>query len=498
MNKALLIVLCLIGGITFGQSTVFLKSYGSGGFDVGRDIKQTLDTGYIATGSSSSFGSETADAFLMKIDSVGTFKWSYNYGGTGSDWGEKVILTKDSAFALAGHTNSFGAGGFDFYLVRTTIEGEPVWEQTYGGTNWDKAYSLIQLPDSGFALVGETYSFGEGERDVYIVRTDKNGEELWSTTWGGTLDDWATDVDIHNDSLVISGITNSFGAGSSDGIVLKYHMDDGALGSTFIIGQAGEDGFNSIIQKDTFYLMGGYRSYNHYEDCDCGKDFWIYKIDTADFSVIADTTWNGEQLGSDIIYDVCLSANNDMFYAATTTSWGSVDIIDGYTDAFFGKFLNNYYTDFTYVKNFGEQGNDDLRGTDYCYDKGVVAVGTSPFGSLGSSNIIVIRNDRFNSGSGTTVYDMEFDIVTLSIDEDVNETLDDFLVYPTVFSQQVFIQGLPSVENDFIVYDMKGRMNYQDMNSTANQLELGTLPSGYYILKIISEQWTYTRKLVKQ
>jgi hypothetical protein len=52
MNKALLIVLCLIGGITFGQSTVFLKSYGSGGFDVGRDIKQTLDTGYIATGSS--------------------------------------------------------------------------------------------------------------------------------------------------------------------------------------------------------------------------------------------------------------------------------------------------------------------------------------------------------------------------------------------------------------------------------------------------------------
>ena len=497
MKKALFYIFCLIGGITFGQSTVFLKSYGSGGFDYGMDIKQTLDTGYIVTGSSSSFGSETADAYLMKIDSVGTFEWSYNYGGTGTDWGNKVILTSDSAFAISGFTNSFGAGGFDFYLIRTTIDGEPIWEETYGGSNWDKAHSLVQLPDSGFAIVGETYSYGEGERDVYIVRTDKNGAELWSTTWGGVSDDYATDVTLHNDSLVISGVTASFGEGSTDGVLLKYHMDDGALGSTLIIGQSDEDGFNSIIQKDTFYLMGGYRSYHHFDDCNCGKDFWIYKVDTVDFELIADTTWNGEQLGTDIIYDVALSANNDMFYAATTTSWGSVDIIDGYTDAYLGKFLNNYFSAFDYVKNFGEQGNDDLKGIDYCFDNGVAAVGSSPFGAMGATNIIVIRNDKDNSGAGTTIFDTEFDIVTLRVDEEFS-TPENFSVYPTVFTQNVIVQGLPGESNDFLLYDMNGRLVYENFQTATNTLEFGAIPAGYYILKIVTETGVYERKLVKQ
>ncbi|MBK6526058.1 MAG: hypothetical protein IPG07_11245 [Crocinitomicaceae bacterium] len=86
--KRLIVIFYLIG-ICFqldAQNIHFLKSYGNSGYDYGRDIKQTPDSGYIATGSSSSFVGANADLFLLKIDSLGNFKWSYNYGGSDSDW----------------------------------------------------------------------------------------------------------------------------------------------------------------------------------------------------------------------------------------------------------------------------------------------------------------------------------------------------------------------------------------------------------------------------
>ena len=140
MKKLSLILLLLTAYFAEAQNINFIKSYGNNGYDVGKDVKQDLDTGYIATGSSSSFNSADADVYLLKVDSMGNFKWSYNYGGTGSDWGEKVMLTPDSAYAIAGYTNSFGAGGFDFYLIKTDKFGNPEWERTYGGSDWDKAH----------------------------------------------------------------------------------------------------------------------------------------------------------------------------------------------------------------------------------------------------------------------------------------------------------------------------------------------------------------------
>lgn len=478
----------------FGQSTVFLKSYGNGGFDYGEDIKQTLDTAYIVTGSSSSFSTETADAFLMKIDSVGNFLWSYSYGGPGSEWGEKVILTKEEGFALAGYTNGSGNGGFDFYLVKTTDTGVPLWERTYGGTNWDRAYSLVQLPDSGYVMVGETYSFGAGETDVYVVRTDKDGEELWSQTYGGADHDYAMDVLLHGDSIVVVGATHSEGSGMADGLFLKYHIDDGALGATYIVGSGGEDVFNSVLHQEEYYLMGGKKSYDYYEGCDCGEDFWIFKLDTADLSIIVDTSWTGEQLGSDVANDVCVNNNNDIFYAGSTTSWGSVDISEGYTDAFLGRLLNNYTTVGGYVNNFGEQKNDVLNGVDFCYDKGVVAVGTSPFNALGSTNIIVIRNNLANDAGDYSVYDMTFDIVTLNLEE-INAQ-ESFSVYPTVFESMITITGLNNSNYEVNVYSMGGTLVHSSQEND-NQIDLGHLSRGYYMMEITVDGSRYVQKMVK-
>ena len=468
--KKLLFILTLIcSNFIFGQNINFLKSYGNTGYDYGRDIKQTLDTGYIATGSSSSFLSENADAFLLKVDSMGNFKWSYNYGGSGSDWSEKVILTHDSSFTIAGYTNSFGAGGFDFYMVHTNHSGVPIWEKTYGGSDWDKAYSLVQLEDSGFVLVGETYSYGAGGTDMYIVRTDKFGDTLWTQTYGGLADDYAKDVILDGDSIVVVGGTNSFGAGMSDGIILKYHID-GTLGWVKLAGKDRDDYFNSILTNEDYYLLGGSRSYHNAYGCECFNDFWIYKVDKLDYSIIADTSWDGEQVGNDIVNDITINANNDIFYGGSTTSWGSVDISEGKTEAFLGRMAFTYYTDATYVRN----------------------VGTMPFTSSGGVNMFILKIDEFNT-EPISPLDMGYEDITLSFHS--QEALKDIRVFPTLTTNTVYIEGLELLDEVFLI-NLNGQIIQKNIVNS-NLIEISIVDNGMYFIKVVRNGQTFTRKIIK-
>jgi hypothetical protein len=112
------------------------------------------------------------------------------YGGTNPDWTYALVQTSDGGYALAGETWSFGAGDSDFWLVKTDASGNIQWNQTYGGTNPDVAYALVQTSDGGYALAGGTGSFGTGG-DFWLVKTDANGYSQWSRTYGGTNSDWA-------------------------------------------------------------------------------------------------------------------------------------------------------------------------------------------------------------------------------------------------------------------------------------------------------------------
>jgi hypothetical protein len=102
--------------------------------------------------------------------------WSQTYGGTGTDAGTgDLIQTSDGGYAISGDTNSFGAGNTDVWLVKTDAEGNMEWNQTYGGTSSDTGWSLISTIDGGYALAGSTSSFGAGGTDFYFVKTDEQG-----------------------------------------------------------------------------------------------------------------------------------------------------------------------------------------------------------------------------------------------------------------------------------------------------------------------------------
>ncbi len=498
MMKQLIFILTLITSFNLSAQNIhFIKSYGNNGYDFGRDIKQDIDTGYIATGSSSSFSSGNADAFLLKVDSLGNFKWSYNYGDSGSEWGEAVVTTQNGGYALAGYTNSYGAGGFDFYFVKTNGMGVPEIEKSYGGADWDKAYDMVELPDGGFVMVGETYSFGAGNNDIYIVRTDDIGDTIWTRTYGGTEADYANAVLLDGDSLVVVGGTESFGNGMTDGIILKYHID-GALGWMKTAGKERDDYFMGIAFHDQTgeYTLSGTRDYNHFQGCDCGNDFWIYKIQPNGNIVVMDTSRAGsDQLGTDYANDVVIGRNNNTYFAGSTTSWGSVDISQGFSDAFVGKFLTSYIPANTYIKNFGTTKSDVAYAIDNTYDFGKIVIGDMFHNSTGGYNLFILKIDESNTTVQITVTtELTNEIITLSLNE--KESITPLTIYPNVTTDFIKIENLPN-ENIVEIYNIHGQKVIENENSKGD-IDFSELSTGLYITNVLINQKKYTFKVIKR
>ena len=174
MKKLLLILLCL-PIIGFGQN--WEKNFGGTGDDFGNFVQQTTDGGYIITGETYSYGNGNgySDVYLMKIDGNGVEQWSQTFGGIIDDWGNSIQQTTDGGYIITGGTtNSIVNGYNDVYLLKTDGNGVEQWSQTFGGTDDDEGKSVQQTTDGGYIISGKTRSFGNGNSNVYLIKTDGN------------------------------------------------------------------------------------------------------------------------------------------------------------------------------------------------------------------------------------------------------------------------------------------------------------------------------------
>jgi uncharacterized delta-60 repeat protein len=188
----------------------------------GWSVQQTSDGGYIIAGWTESFGAGMYDVYLIKTNASGDTLWTRTYGDTSMDAGRSVQQTSDGGYVITGWTHSFGAGGFDVYLIKTNSTGDTLWTRTYGGTNDDEGYSVQQASDGGYIIAGNTHSFGAGGYDVYLIKTNSTGDTLWTRTYGGTNDDEGYSVQQASDGgYIIAGNTYSFGAGECDVYLIK-------------------------------------------------------------------------------------------------------------------------------------------------------------------------------------------------------------------------------------------------------------------------------------
>lgn len=370
----------------FGQRT-FQNTIGWLMDDKANTVLQTVDSGYVLSGYTNSFGT-TTDAFLLKTDKWGIPLWSKLYGGSGNDIAMACINTSDGGFLLGGYTNSFGAGFDDAYLIKTDVSGALEWTHSYGGNSTDKANALIQASDGGYIMAGGTYSFGGASNNVYVVKTDDLGNHIWSRAFGEAGFDEAYSVCNATDSgYMVLGTTTSFGAGGEDIYLLKVSPNGDALWSKTFGGiswdrgqsiQATSDGGYIIIAlTESFDLQGKL----HY-DLKC----YILKINS-----VGGFEWS-QSFG-------VLQSENIPNKVIQTYDGGYCVI--GYT----GLFVGDYFTylaklsdqgDLLWSKTFGVgllNGGYDIKQTS---DSGFVLVAHTNGMGVGNSDIHLIKTD--NSG----------------------------------------------------------------------------------------------------
>ncbi len=199
------------------------KTYGGEGYEGARSLIQMNDGGYVIGGYTGSFEPPYSSFWLIRTDSVGNVQWNKTYGGAGYEMALSMVKTSDGGFGLAGWTDSYGAGDIDYWLVKTDSNGNMQWDQTYGGTLGDVAFCLIQTSDGGYALLGQTYSYGVGLEDIWLVKTDSVGGVQWNASYGGARDDSGCSVVETNDGgYAVAGYLVPPDTGWRDFCLIKF------------------------------------------------------------------------------------------------------------------------------------------------------------------------------------------------------------------------------------------------------------------------------------
>jgi hypothetical protein len=254
------------------------RTHGGANDEVAYSMIQTDDGGHAIAGYTYSYGAGSADFWLIKTDAFGNMEWSKTYGGTSAEEARSVVQTSDGGYAIAGATLSLGEGSWDFWLVKTDWFGNMEWSKTYGRAWPDGLYSMVQTSDGGYALAGYTLSFDAGEdRDFWLVKTDADGNQLWNKTYGGAGEEGASTVIQTGDGgYALTGGFRSYGAGEMDCWLIKTDSF-GALLWEKIYGGVANDGPNSLVQKNN----GGYVLAGFTESFGAGgRDFWLIETDT--------------------------------------------------------------------------------------------------------------------------------------------------------------------------------------------------------------------------
>jgi hypothetical protein len=168
-------------------------------------LQVTSDGGYIITGSVSTI--DGTDVYLLKTNAAGEMVWQRSFGGGNYDIGNFVQVTPDGGYIIAGTTSSYGSGSYDVYLIKTDANGVSEWEKTFGGLDYDEGHCVQVTSDGGYIVAGSTYSYGNGEQsDIYLIKTDADGELLWQRALGEGLDVFARSVLVAPDGgYVVAG-----------------------------------------------------------------------------------------------------------------------------------------------------------------------------------------------------------------------------------------------------------------------------------------------------
>lgn len=245
-------------------SEIWIKTFGEvNGSEEGFDVEMTSDGGYVAVGTSEVEGN--CDLFLVKADSNGEEVWTKKFDRSGDDRGSSVQATEDGGYIIAGTTEEDGS---DLWLMKVDTNGSEIWTQTYGGSGDDEGFCVKKTADGGYVLVGSRQAFSGLGDNLWLLKTDADGNEVWSNRFGGAGDQVGRSVQEASDlGFIIAGYTDA------DALVIKTDSDGGLLWD-MTLGGTGDDEARAITETGEGYTFTGFTgSFGA-----GGKDVWLVQL----------------------------------------------------------------------------------------------------------------------------------------------------------------------------------------------------------------------------
>ncbi|MGB3479755.1 MAG: T9SS type A sorting domain-containing protein [bacterium] len=355
--------------------TLWTKKYGGSGDDWASSVQLTNDGGFIVVGGTSSFGADSVDLYLLKLNSSGDTLWTKQYGGSGYDGGLAIESTSDSGYIIVGCTSSYGQGDYDVWLIRINSMGDTLWTKTFGGQNADLGYSVQQISDSGFIVVG-LYDEGANQQ-VFLIKTDINGDSLWTKKYGAAGYESGRSVQqIADGGFIITGTTRSFGSGENDIWLLKTDQYGDTTWTKTYGGVDYDEGYDVRQTSDTGYIITGYTlSYG------VGlRDIWLVKTNSQ-----GDTLWTRTYGGANYDWGNSVQQTTDggFIIAGYTWSYGA-----GRADVFLVR--TDTLGDTLWTKTLGYADGDWAHEVNLIPDGGYIVVGTVDF-DFWYGDVYVIR-----------------------------------------------------------------------------------------------------------
>ncbi|MDX2359888.1 MAG: T9SS type A sorting domain-containing protein [Crocinitomicaceae bacterium] len=483
MKYLALLLLSISLGTSYSQ-IAFYKQFSNNGDDFGQGVIELPDSSYLITGSSSSFTGTQSQAFLLKLDSLGNYIWSNNYGGAESDWGRRVLYKENFGIFICGFTNSFGNGGFDFYLIKTDLNGNFEWERSYGSSGWDRVYDAKMTLDTGVIMVGETNLGGDNSSDMLIIRTNKIGDTLWTKTLGAEGLDIATGIEIYQDSLyIVAG--NVFDSTSNSQKPFIVQLDDyGAIIWSDTLGTEGDYRINDIIIIDN--ILQGVGSFQH-----------IDSITTARFSFSYDVTSNSQISQVQGYENGSFKSKIISYYGDSTKRYIGYEVEGNFTlseeqDLHFGRFSNSFgwMGQVVQIFNEGVDSGEEMIPTS---DGGAIAVGYTTSGGSGGGNVFVLKigpNELYPNTSIGSSFDDLVKITKIFSTEIIN-------IYPNPATTEIRIQTEISGNCIIQCTDTYGRQLLNREVKSNDVIDISEFDSGLYSISIYSNNRLIgVRKLV--
>lgn len=396
-----------------------------GGNDQDRPNKFIVDSSnnvYIV-GNTESYGNGGTDVVVIKYKNMIEYEWDFIWGGNNDEFGYDITMDLSGDIYITGSTSSFGNGDSDIIIIKHNSMGEQLWNRTWGGTNKDLAYKILIDSSNDVYIIGRTESFGNGALDIVVIKYNSIGEQLWNRTWGGIGYDAGYDIILDSsNNLYISGVIGMIQVGDvyghkyligGDVFLVKFNGLGEELWNNTWGTAYGDYAYKiAIDSSNNIYITGAYKiKYQPEPNIPHGGDIFLSKYNTSGAlfwneswgSVDHEETWDLAISPSDYVYILAWTEESDLYLDNSSITLIKFNRTGEYL---WDESWSNYEENFPVEIKFSFNDNIFILGETYSYiqeDGDIVVLHYNETGEF-------LWYKKWNESDNDWCYDMYIDV----------------------------------------------------------------------------------------